>query len=90
MGRFIYILDGSNSHFELVSSVLAIEATEPVSEQVTQMAVELVNNHLISEQQKILFHVKTTTNRFRNDAEMLLKSFWTSHMQMMNGLEPLF
>jgi hypothetical protein len=57
-------LDGSNSHFELVSSVLAIEATEPVSEQVTQMAVELVNNHLISEQQKILFHVKTTTNIF--------------------------
>ena len=38
----------------------------------------------------ILFHVKTTTNNFWNDAEMLLKSFWTSHLQMMNGLEPLF
>ena len=25
-----------------------------------------------------------------NDAEMLLKSFWTSHLKMMNGLEPLF
>ena len=38
----------------------------------------------------ILFHVKTTTNKFWNDAEMLLKSLWTSHLQMMNGLEPLF
>ena len=41
------------SHFELVSSVLALEATEPVSEPVTQMAVELINNHLISVQEKI-------------------------------------
>ena len=40
------------SHFELVSSVQALEATEPVSEPVTQMAVELINNHLISVQQK--------------------------------------
>ena len=40
------------SHFELVSSVLALEATEPVSEPVTHMAVELINNHLISVQQK--------------------------------------
>ena len=37
----------------------------------------------------ILFHVKTTTNKFWNDAEMLLKSFGTNHLQMMNGLEPL-
>ena len=36
-------------HFELVSSVLTLEATEWVSEPVTQMAVELTNNHLISE-----------------------------------------
>ena len=50
-GCFIYILD-SSSHFELVSSVLALEATEPVSEPVNQMAVELINNHLISVQQK--------------------------------------
>ena len=41
------------SHFELVSWVLALEATEPVSESVTQMAVELINNHLISVQKKI-------------------------------------
>ena len=52
---FIYILDISNSSsitFELVTLVLALEATEPVSELVTQMAVELINNHLISVQQK--------------------------------------
>ena len=35
-------------HFELVSSVLTLEATEWVSEPVTQMAVELTNNHLIN------------------------------------------
>ena len=39
------------SHFEQISSVLGLEATEPVSEQVTQMAVELINNDLISVQQ---------------------------------------
>ena len=39
------------SHFELVSLVLALEATEPVSEMVTQMSVELINNHHISVQQ---------------------------------------
>ena len=59
MGCFIYILGSSNSivlsvlvqsHFELVSSVLALEATELVSEPVTQMTVELINNHLISVQ----------------------------------------
>ena len=46
---FIYILDFSNldeSHFELVSSVFALKATE--AEPVTQMAVELINNRLIS------------------------------------------
>ena len=42
------------SHFELVSLVLALEATEPVSETVTQMVVELIYNHLISVQQKRL------------------------------------
>ena len=41
-----------------MSSVGAKEATEPVYEQVTQMAVELVNAHLISEQQKIEMSVK--------------------------------
>ena len=40
-----------HSHFDLVSSLLALEATEPVSEPVTQMALELINNHLISVQQ---------------------------------------
>ena len=39
-----------HSHFEIVSSILALDATEPVSEPVTQMALELINNHLISVQ----------------------------------------
>ena len=38
--------------FELVSSVVALEATKPVSEPGFQMAVALINNHLISVQQK--------------------------------------
>ena len=45
LGRFIYILDSLNSsYFELVSWVLALDATELVS----QMAVELIKNYLIS------------------------------------------
>ena len=46
------------SHFELVGSVLALEATEPVSEPVTQMAGELINIHLISVQQKFIVNAK--------------------------------
>ena len=30
----------------------------------------------------ILFHVETTTNKFLDYGEMLLKSFWTGHLQM--------
>ena len=55
LGHFIYILDIQilvHSHFDLFSSLLALEATELVSEQVTQMALELINNRLISVQQK--------------------------------------
>ena len=44
MGCFIYIL--VQSHFELVTSVLALEATEPVSEPVTQMASNKQPSHL--------------------------------------------
>ena len=40
-----------NSHLDLVSLPLALEATEPVSEPVTQMALELINNDLISVEQ---------------------------------------
>ena len=40
------------SHFDLLSWLLALEATEPVSELVIQMAVELTNIHIISVQQK--------------------------------------
>ena len=49
---FIYILDSSNSHFDLVSWLLALEATKPVSELISQMAVELINIHLILVQPK--------------------------------------
>ena len=58
MVRFIYILDSYlaqiliHSYFELVSSLLALDATQSVSELVTQMAVEMINIHLISVQQK--------------------------------------
>ena len=41
-----------HSTFDLVSSILAVEATEPISEPVTQMALEPINNHLILVQQK--------------------------------------
>ena len=51
-GCFIYILDGSNSHLDVVSSLLGLEATELVSEPITQMALGLTKNHLISVQQK--------------------------------------
>ena len=39
--RYIVQILGQ-SHFELVSSVLALEETEPVAEPITQMAVELI------------------------------------------------
>ena len=41
-----------HSHFDLISLLLALEATELVSAPVTQMAHELINNPLISVQQK--------------------------------------
>ena len=40
------------SHFELVSSLPALDATELVSQQVTQMVVELINIDVISVKQK--------------------------------------
>ena len=57
------------------------------------LAVELINIQYSKKDEGksyILFNVKTTTNKFWNDPEMLLKSFWTSHLQMMDGLELLF
>ena len=39
-------------HFELVSSLLALDATELVSQPLTQMVVEMINIHVISVQQK--------------------------------------
>ena len=41
-----------HSHFDLFGSVLALYATKLVSESVAQMALKLINNHLISVQQK--------------------------------------
>ena len=67
------------SHFELVSSVLALEATEPASEPVTQMAVELINNHLISVHTAKEMSVKATfflmEKPQQTNFEILLKSF---------------
>ena len=48
--RYIQIL--VHSHLDPVSSLLALEATQPVTQPVTQMALELINKHLISIQQK--------------------------------------
>ena len=48
------------SHFDLVSSLLALDAIEPVSQPVIQVAVEMISIHLIWVRQKsknyILFH----------------------------------
>ena len=38
----------------------------------------------------ILFHSKTITNQFWNNLEIILKSFWSSHLQMMNKRKFLF
>ena len=42
-----------HSHFDLVSWLLALEATAPISELVTQMAIELINVQLSSVQRKM-------------------------------------
>ena len=39
-------------HCELVSSLLALDPTEPVSRPLTQMVIEMINIHVISVQQK--------------------------------------
>ena len=51
-------------HFELVSSLLALDATELVSQPLTQMALEVISNHLISVQQKRL-HCRKKKRDFR-------------------------
>ena len=51
--RFIYILDSLNSSSFTFIRLLALKATEPVSEPLYQMAVELINIHVISVQQKM-------------------------------------
>ena len=42
-----------HSHFDLVSLLLVLEATEPESDLVTEMALELINNHFILVQQRV-------------------------------------
>ena len=37
-------------HYELVSSLLALDATELVTQPLTQMVVEMINVHVISVQ----------------------------------------
>ena len=69
MSCFIYILASSNSSsITLVSSILALE---PVSEPLTQMAVELINNHFSTAKEMIVkatFFFPQQTN-----FEMMLK-----------------
>ena len=56
MVGFIYILESSNSSslifFNLVSLLLALDATETVSQPLSQMVVEMKNIQVISVQQK--------------------------------------
>ena len=80
-----------SSSFTFWSSKLALEATEPVSKPVTQMAVEMINIDLISVQQKRWvyklhhFLYKNHNIQLLKCCWMLLTSFWTSHLQMMNS-----
>ena len=41
-----------HSHSKLLSSLLALDATELVSQPLTQMVVQMINIHVISGQQK--------------------------------------
>ena len=90
---FIYILDSSNSSsFTFWTSQLTSSSrwTELVSQPVTDKhSSHFSTAKEMSVKATFFFDVQTTTNKFWNDAEMLLKSSWTSHLQMMNGLEQL-
>ena len=93
LGHFIYIPDSSNSssipfwtsNFSF-STRSNLTGNSNGSWTYTQSAHSKRNEC----KRYILFHIKTTTNEFWNNDVMLLKSFWTSHLQMMNWLEPLF
>ena len=83
-GRFIYILDSSNSSsFTFWSSKLASSSRSNWTGSWTGHSngswTDKHSSHFSTAKEisYILFHVKTTTNNFWNDAEMLLKSFWT-------------
>ena len=59
-----------HSHFDLVSWLLALEATEQVSELVTQMVVELINICLFSVHTTNEMSVKATC---KNNNKHILK-----------------
>ena len=102
LGCFIYILDSSNSssipfwtsRFGSSSRSNWIGFWTGNSNS-KQEVVELINNYLISVKEMsvkatFFFMLVITTNIFWNDAEMLLKSFWTSHLAIMIWLAPIF
>ena len=100
MGGFIYILDSSNS------SALTFRSSQFASSSGSNWTgiwtgnsngawTDKQSSHFstakeIRVKNCILFHVKNTTDKFWNDGEMIVKSFCTSHLQMMNRLELLF
>ena len=83
---FIYIVQILvHTHFDLVSWLLDLEATEPVSETVTQMAVGLINIYLISVHtakemsvKAIFFHVLNNQNK------QILKRYWNVVEVLLN------
>ena len=92
---FIYILDSSNSSSitfwtSMFGSSSRCNWTGTWTSNSNGSWTDKQSSHFSTAKEIILFHVTITTNKFWNDAGMMLKSFWTSHLQMMNALEPQF
>ena len=71
LSKFKIVQIIAHSHFEPVSLLLALEATELVTEPVTEMPLESINNHLIfittkeiSVKATFFFDVTVTINSF--------------------------
>ena len=100
LGYFIYILDSSNSssitfRTGQFGSSLRSNWTGIWTGSSNGSWTDKQSSHFSTTKEmsvKAIFHfqVKTTTNRFWKDAEMLLKYFWASPLQTMTWLEPLF
>ena len=95
MGCFIYILDISiSTSFKFWSSQFASSSRSNWTGNSNGTWTDKQSSHFGTAKEirvkATFFHVTITTNKFRNGAEMMLKSFWTSHLQMMNRPEPLF